>query len=98
MGKDALPLPLPEPTPPPLNKKRPCTVSGGGGGRGNGHFHFLKFTEKFDIEFLPHVCWLDKVVAAGEPIPVTPVEHVQRFKVEYSCQKKWHTEHVSQWT
>ena len=36
--------------------------------------------------------------AAGEPIPVTPVEHVQRFKVEYSCQKKWHTEHVSQWT
>ena len=36
--------------------------------------------------------------AAGEPIPVTPVEHVQLFKVEYSCHKKWHTEHVSQWT
>ena len=26
------------------------------------------------------------------------VEHVQLFKVEYSCQKKWHTQHVSQWT
>ena len=36
--------------------------------------------------------------AAGDPIPVTPVEHVQVFKVEYSCQKKWHAEHVSQWT
>ena len=36
--------------------------------------------------------------AAGEPILVTPVEHVQLFKVEYSHQKKWHTEHVSQWT
>ena len=32
-------------------------------GRGNHHFHFPKFTEKFDIELLSRVCWLDKVVA-----------------------------------
>ena len=30
--------------------------------------------------------------AAGEPIPVAPVEHVQLFKVRYSRQKKWRTE------
>ena len=29
-------------------------------------------------------------------VQVVPVEHVQLFKGEYSCQKKWHTEHVSQ--
>ena len=29
---------------------------------------------------------------------VVPVEHVQLFKVESSCQKKWHTERVSQWS
>ena len=52
--------------PPPLYKKRPCIVSGGGG-RGTRHFHFPKFTEKFDIELLPHVCWLDKVVAGRQP-------------------------------
>ena len=34
--------------------------------------------------------------AAGEPIPVAPVEHVQLFKVKYSCQKKWHTEPAAQ--
>ena len=34
--------------------------------------------------------------AAGEPIPVALVEHVQLFKVKYSRQKKWHTEPVSQ--
>ena len=33
--------------------------------------------------------------AAGEPIPVAPVEHVQLFRVKYSHQKKWHTEPVS---
>jgi hypothetical protein len=32
--------------------------------------------------------------AAEEPIPVTPVEQVQLFKVKYSRQKKWHTEPV----
>ena len=26
--------------------------------------------------------------AAGEPIPVAPVEHVQLFRVKYSCQKR----------
>ena len=26
------------------------------------------------------------------------MQHVQLFKVENSCQKKWHTEHVSQWS
>ena len=26
--------------------------------------------------------------AAGQPIPVAPVEHLQLFKVKYSCQKK----------
>ena len=36
--------------------------------------------------------------AAGEPIPVAPVEHVQLFKDKYSHQRKWYTEHVSQWT
>jgi len=34
--------------------------------------------------------------AAGEPIPVAPVEHVQLFRVKYSRQKKWHTEPVSE--
>ena len=34
--------------------------------------------------------------AAGEPIPVAPVEHVL-FRVKYSRQKKWHTEPVSEW-
>ena len=34
--------------------------------------------------------------AAGEPIPVAPVEHVQLFRVKHSCQRKWHTEPVSQ--
>ena len=34
--------------------------------------------------------------AAGEPIPVAPVEHVQLFRVKYSHQKKWHTERVAQ--
>ena len=34
--------------------------------------------------------------AAGEPILVAPVEHVQRFRVKYSHQKKWHTEPVSE--
>ena len=34
--------------------------------------------------------------AAGEPIPVAPVGHVQLFRVKYSLQKKWHTEPVSQ--
>ena len=29
--------------------------------------------------------------AAGEPIPMAPVEHVQLFKVKYSRQKKWPT-------
>ena len=29
-------------------------------------------------------------------MPVAPVEHVQLFKVEYSLQKKWHTEPVAQ--
>eukprot|EP00670_Eutreptiella_braarudii_P004704 CAMPEP_0174282796 /NCGR_PEP_ID=MMETSP0809-20121228/3368_1 /TAXON_ID=73025 ORGANISM="Eutreptiella gymnastica-like, Strain CCMP1594" /NCGR_SAMPLE_ID=MMETSP0809 /ASSEMBLY_ACC=CAM_ASM_000658 /LENGTH=122 /DNA_ID=CAMNT_0015377253 /DNA_START=376 /DNA_END=744 /DNA_ORIENTATION=- len=32
--------------------------------------------------------------AAGEPILVGPVEHVQLFRVKYSRQKKWHTEPV----
>ena len=35
-----------------------------------------------------------KPAAAGQPIPVAPVEHVQLFK--YSRQKKWHTEPVAQ--
>ena len=47
--------------PPPLYKKHPCVVTGGGGG--GHHFHFPRFTQKFGIELLPHVCWLDKVVA-----------------------------------
>ena len=34
--------------------------------------------------------------AAGEPIRVAPIEHVQLFKVKYSRQKKWHTEPVSE--
>ena len=34
--------------------------------------------------------------AAGEPISVALVEHVQLFKVKYSCQKKWCTVPVSQ--
>ena len=34
--------------------------------------------------------------AAGEPIPVAPVEHVQLFQVKYTRQKKWHTEPVAQ--
>ena len=34
--------------------------------------------------------------AASEPIPVAPVEHVQLFGVKCTCQKKWHTEPVSQ--
>ena len=34
--------------------------------------------------------------AAGEPILVAPVEHVQLFRVKYSRQKKWHTEPVSE--
>ena len=34
--------------------------------------------------------------AAGEPIPVAPVEHVQLFRVKHFCQKKWHTEPVSE--
>ena len=34
--------------------------------------------------------------AAGEPIPLAPVERVQRFKVKYSRQKKWHTKPVAQ--
>ena len=37
-------------------------------------------------------------LAAGESIPVAPVEHVQLFKDKYSHQRKWYTEHVSQWT
>ena len=32
--------------------------------------------------------------AARAPIPVAPFEHVQLFKVKYSCQKKWHQEPV----
>ena len=34
--------------------------------------------------------------AAGEPIPVALVEHVQLFKVKYSRQKKLHTDPVAQ--
>ena len=34
--------------------------------------------------------------AAGEPIPVAPVEHVQLFRVQHSCQRKWHTDPVAQ--
>ena len=34
--------------------------------------------------------------AAGEPIPLAPVEHVQLFRVKYSRQTKCHTEPVSQ--
>eukprot|EP00670_Eutreptiella_braarudii_P029332 CAMPEP_0174380478 /NCGR_PEP_ID=MMETSP0811_2-20130205/123399_1 /TAXON_ID=73025 ORGANISM="Eutreptiella gymnastica-like, Strain CCMP1594" /NCGR_SAMPLE_ID=MMETSP0811_2 /ASSEMBLY_ACC=CAM_ASM_000667 /LENGTH=145 /DNA_ID=CAMNT_0015533361 /DNA_START=861 /DNA_END=1298 /DNA_ORIENTATION=+ len=34
--------------------------------------------------------------ASGEPIPVAPVEHVQLFRVKCPCQKKWHTEPVSE--
>ena len=34
--------------------------------------------------------------AAGESSPVAPVEHLQLFRVKYSCQKKWQTERVSQ--
>ena len=37
-------------------------------------------------------------LAAGEPIPVAPAEHVQLFKVKYPRQKKWHTELVAQQT
>ena len=33
--------------------------------------------------------------AAGEPILVAPVEHVQLFKVKYLRQKKWHTQPVA---
>ena len=33
--------------------------------------------------------------AAGEPIRMAPVEHVQLFKVKYSRQKKWHAESAS---
>ena len=36
--------------------------------------------------------------AAGEPIPVACVEHVQLAKVKYVRQQKWHTVPVSQWT
>ena len=36
--------------------------------------------------------------AAGEPIPVAPVDHVQLFKVKHSHQKKWHTQPVAQQT
>jgi hypothetical protein len=36
------------------------------------------------------------LLAAGEPIPVAPVEHVHLFIVKYSHQRKWHTELVSQ--
>ena len=32
--------------------------------------------------------------AAGAPISVAPVEHVQLFRVKHFCQKKWHTEPV----
>jgi hypothetical protein len=49
-----LPSPPPEQETPLYSKQ---------GGRGNRHFHFPKFTEKFDIELVPRVCWLDKVVA-----------------------------------
>ena len=34
--------------------------------------------------------------AAGEPIPVAPVEHMQLFRVKYSRQEKWRTEPVSE--
>ena len=34
--------------------------------------------------------------AAGEPIPVAPVEHAQLFRVKCCRQKKWHAEAVSQ--
>ena len=33
--------------------------------------------------------------AAGEPISVACVEHVQLFKVKCSRQKEWHTECLS---
>ena len=36
--------------------------------------------------------------AAGEPIPVAPVEHVQLFRVKYTRQKKWHRAPVSQYS
>ena len=36
------------------------------------------------------------LLAAGEPMPMAPVEHVHLFRVKYSRQKKWHTESVSQ--
>ena len=49
--------------PPPLVQETPLHSKRGGEGRGNRHFHCPKFTEKFDIELLPRVCWLDKVVA-----------------------------------
>ena len=35
-------------------------------------------------------------VQTGKPIPLAPVEHVQLYKVKYSCQKRWHTEPVAQ--
>ena len=35
--------------------------------------------------------------AAGEPIPVALVEHVQLFRVKCSRQKKWHTEIQKRW-
>eukprot|EP00670_Eutreptiella_braarudii_P029639 CAMPEP_0174378052 /NCGR_PEP_ID=MMETSP0811_2-20130205/121812_1 /TAXON_ID=73025 ORGANISM="Eutreptiella gymnastica-like, Strain CCMP1594" /NCGR_SAMPLE_ID=MMETSP0811_2 /ASSEMBLY_ACC=CAM_ASM_000667 /LENGTH=244 /DNA_ID=CAMNT_0015530177 /DNA_START=713 /DNA_END=1447 /DNA_ORIENTATION=- len=38
--------------------------------------------------------WVGAKLAAGEPIPVALVEHVQLFTVKYSRQKKWHTEPV----
>ena len=34
--------------------------------------------------------------AAGEPIPVAPVERVQLFRVKCSRHKRWHPESVSQ--
>ena len=50
---------------------------------------------------IAHLCgiWVAAKPAAkaeaGEPIPAAPVEHVQLFKVKYSCEKKWHTEPVA---
>ena len=41
-------------------------------------------------------CQVAAKSAAGEPISVAPVEHVQLFRVKYSHQNKWHTEPVSE--